>query len=78
MSQRVVEIEEEFDVDISLKVIIKSLSNQDGLTKSQVKDSINEFKGKIQKEIESKLSNDYQLEEFLYSSDFVNYEIKSK
>lgn len=78
MSQRVVEIEEEFDVDISLKVIIKSLSNHDGLTKSQVKDSINEFKGKIQKEIESKLSNDYQLEEFLYSSDFVNYEIKSK
>ncbi len=78
MSQRILYLEQEFKVDLTLKITINSFSNHDGFSEKQIENAIEEFKEKIQKEIEYKVNGEYYQEEFLNSVDFVNYEIDSE
>ena len=77
MSQIIKHIKEEITIDLSFKVTIKSFSNHNGFSEKQIENAIEEFKEKIQKQIEYKVNGEYYQEEFLNSVDFVNYEIKS-
>ncbi len=45
--------------------------------KRQIEQAKEEFKDEIMKHLTNKLVDDYQMEEFLYSVDFVNYEVDS-
>ena len=76
MSQKTKNIDKEITVDLSFKVTLKSFSNHNGFSEKQIENAIEEFKEKIQKQIEYKTNREYYQEEFLNSVDFVNYEIK--
>ena len=78
MSQRTRSIEEEITIDLIFKVTLKSFSNHDGFSEKQIENAIEEFKEKIQKQIEYKSNGEYYQEEFLNSVDFVNYEVDSQ
>lgn len=78
MSQRTATIEDqEIVVMLELKVTLKSFSNHDGYTENQVDEAIDEFRTSVRKELEKKVVNEYQMEEFLYGVDFVDYEVES-
>ena len=77
MSQKIKYIKEEIEIDLKLKITINSFSNHNGFSEKQIENAIEEFKEKIQKQIEYKVNREYYQEEFLNSVDFVNYEIKS-
>lgn len=77
MSQKIKYIKEEIEIDLKLKITINSFSNHNGFSEKQIENAIEEFKEKIQKQIEYKVNGEYYQEEFLNSVDFVNYEIKS-
>jgi len=77
MSQRTREIDESVLINLQVNVTLKSFSNHDGFTEDQVKNAIEEFKGEIAKELTNKIADDYQMQEFLYSVDFVDYEVDS-
>ena len=77
MSQRIHNLEKEITIDLSFKVTIKSFSNHNGFSEKQIENAIEEFKEKIQKQIEYKINGEYYQEDFLWLVDFVNYEIKS-
>lgn len=77
MSQRTREIDESVLINLQVNVTLKSFSNHDGFTEDQVKNAIEEFKDEIAKELTNKIADDYQMQEFLYSVDFVNYEVDS-
>ena len=55
MSQRTRNIDKEITIDLSFKVILKSFSNHDGFSEKQIENAIEEFKEKIQKELEYKV-----------------------
>lgn len=76
MSQRSLEINKEIDINLHLTITLKSISNHDGFTNSQVNNAIEEFQEKIQNEILQKITKEYQQEEFLNTVDFVNYNIE--
>ena len=78
MSQRIHNLEKEITIDLSFKVTIKSFSNHNGFSEKQIENAIEEFKEKIQKQIEYKVNGEYYQEEFLNSVDFVNYEVDSE
>ena len=78
MSQRIYNLEKEITIDLSFKVTIKSFSNHNGFSEKQIENAIEEFKEKIQKQIEYKVNGEYYQEEFLNSVDFVNYEVDSE
>ena len=75
MSQRTKNVDEELLVNLRVKVTLKSFSNHNGFNDEQVEEAKDEFKDEIKRHIESKLGGEYEMEEFLYSVDFVNYEI---
>ena len=78
MSQRIHNLEKEITIDLNFKVTIKSVSNHNGFSEKQIENAIEEFKEKIQKQIEYKVNGGYYQEEFLNSVDFVNYEVASE
>ena len=77
MSQRTQHVNKEIIVELKLKVTINDFSNHNGFSEKQIENAIEEFKEKIQKELEYKVDGKYYQEEFLNSVDFVNYEINS-
>lgn len=78
MSQRTHHLENEISLNFSFKVTLKSFSNHDGFSEKQIENAIEEFKEKIQKELEYKVNGEYYQEEFLNSVDFVHYEVDSQ
>lgn len=78
MSQRTKNIDKEIKIDLSFKVTLKSFSNHNGFSEKQIEDAVEEFKEKIQKELEYKVNGEYYQEEFLNSVDFVHYEVDSQ
>ena len=78
MSQKIHYLEKEIIIDLSFKVTLKSFSNHNGFSEKQIENAIEEFKEKIQKQIEYKSNGEYYQEEFLNSVDFVNYEVDSE
>ena len=78
MSQKTHYLEKEIIIDLSFKVTLKSFSNHNGFSEKQIENAIEEFKEKIQKQIEYKSNGEYYQEEFLNSVDFVNYEVDSE
>lgn len=78
MSQRTHNLEKEITIDMIFKVTLKSFSNHNGFSEKQIENAIEEFKEKIQKQIEYKSNGEYYQEEFLNSVDFVNYEVDSQ
>jgi hypothetical protein len=77
MSQRTENVDEEMLINLQVNVTLKSFSNHDGFSDKQVEKAKEEFKDEIMKHLTNKLADDYQMEEFLYSVDFVNYEVDS-
>jgi len=75
MSQRIINVDEKMLINLQVKVKIDSFSNHDGFADGQVEQAIEEFKSEIAKELKNKLADCYQMQEFIYSVDFVNYEI---
>lgn len=75
MSQRSQSIEQEFDVVLRLKVVLKSLSNHNGFKDGQVESAVEEFKESIADELLAKIQGEHFGGEFLQSVDFVNYEV---
>ena len=76
MSQRIKYEEEEIFVNVQVKVKLKSFSNHDGSTDAQIDQAKEEFKDEIEKHLMDKLADEYTMEEFLYSVDFVDYEVE--
>lgn len=77
MSQRRKNIGESMIINLQLKVTLKYFSNHDGFKEGQIEKAIEEFKEEIAKELTNKLADEYQMQEFLYSVDFVDYEVDS-
>ena len=77
MSQRIKNVDEEMIINLQLNVSLKSFSNHNGFKEGQIEQAKEEFKDEIMKHLTNKLSDKYQMEEFLYSVDFVNYEVDS-
>ena len=77
MSQRRKNVEESMIINLQLKVTLNSFSNHDGFKEGQIEKATEEFKEEIAKELTNKLADEYQMQEFLYSVDFVNYEVDS-
>lgn len=75
MSQRTENVNEYINVDLKLKVIIKQFSNHNGFSNGQIDRAIHEFKEKIQKHLINMITEDYQMSEMLYSTDFVDFEV---
>ena len=78
MSQRNKSVNEEMIVELKFKVTIKSFSNHNGFKEGQIEQAIEEFKEKIQKELEYKVNGGYSQQEFLESVDLVYYEVDSE
>lgn len=78
MSQRLKSVNEEFTIELKLKVTINSFSNHDGFKQGQIEKAIQEFKENIQKKLEYKVNGEYHQQEFLQTVDYVNYEIDSE
>jgi hypothetical protein len=76
MSQRSQSVNEEFTVELKLKVTINSFSNHDGFKQGQIERAIEEFKENIKKEIEYNVNGEYNQQEFLQTVDFVTYEVE--
>jgi hypothetical protein len=76
MSQRSQSVNEEFTVELKLKVTINSFSNHDGFKQGQIERAIKEFKENIKKEIEYNVNGEYNQQEFLQTVDFVTYEVE--
>lgn len=77
MSQRTKNVNEDLLVNLQVKVTLNSFSNHDGFKEGQIEQAKEEFKDEIMKHLTNKLADEYQMEEFLYSVDFVNYEVDS-
>mgnify|MGYP003625354177 CR=1 FL=1 len=75
MSQRTKNIDEEVIINLQVNVTLKSFSNHNGFNDKQIEQAKEEFKDEIMKHLTNKLVDEYQMEEFLYSVDFVNYEV---
>lgn len=75
MSQRIANVNESIDIDLKLKVVIKSFSNHNGFSNGQIDKAIEEFKEKIQEHLAYMVSSDYQMSEMLYSVDFVDFDV---
>ena len=75
MSQRTKNVDEEMLVNLRVKVTLKSFSNHNGFNDEQVEQAKEEFKDEIIRHLNSKLEGGYEMDEFLYSVDFVNYEV---
>lgn len=78
MSQRSKDINEEIIVELKFKITINSFSNHNGFKCGQIEQAIEEFKEQIKKELEYKVNGEYELQEFLQTVDFVNYEADSE
>jgi hypothetical protein len=77
MSQRIKNVDEEMTINLQLNVTLNSFSNHNGFKEGQIQQAKQEFKDEIMKHLTNKLADEYQMEEFLYSVDFVNYEVDS-
>jgi hypothetical protein len=75
MSQRTENVNEEFVINLQVKVSIDSFSNHNGFGIGQIDSAIEEFKDEISNELLSKLVDEFQMQEFLQSVDFVSYEV---
>lgn len=75
MSQRTENVNEDMIINLQVKVIIKQFSNHNGFGKGQIDRAIEEFKDEISKELLHKITDDFQMQEFLQSVDFVDYEV---
>ena len=78
MSQRIKNVDESMLINLQVNVTLKSFSNHNGFNDKQIEQAKEEFKDEIMKHLTNKLVDDYQMEEFLYSVDFVNYEVDSE
>ena len=77
MSQRIKYVDEKMLINLEVNVSLKSFSNHNGFKEGQVEQAKEEFKDGIMKHLISKLADEYYMEDFLYSVDFVSYEIDS-
>ena len=77
MSQRIKNIDEEILINLQVNVSLNSFSNHNGFKEGQIEQAKEEFKDEIMRHLKNKLSDEYQMEEFLNSVDFVNYEVDS-
>ena len=77
MSQRIKNVDEEMLISLQVNVSLKSFSHHNGFKEGQIEKAKEEFKDEITKHLTNKLSDEWQMEEFLYSVDFVNYEVES-
>tara|TARA_R110002012_G_C11520290_1_gene599374 strand:+ start:103 stop:345 length:243 start_codon:yes stop_codon:yes gene_type:complete len=77
MSQRIKNVDEEMLINLQVNVSLKSFYNHNGFYQGQIKHAKEEFKDEIMKHLTNKLSDIYRMEQFLYSVDFVNYEVDS-
>lgn len=77
MSQRTEEVDESMLINLRVNVTIKKFSTHDGFFDGQVEQAKEEFEDEIANHLTKKLVNDYQMDEFLYSVDFVDYEVDS-
>lgn len=77
MSQRTKNVDEEMIINLQVNVTLKSFSNHNGFNNEQIEKAKEEFKDEIMRHLTNKLANEYQMDEFLYSVDFVNYEVDS-
>jgi hypothetical protein len=77
MSQRSKNVDEEMLINLQVNVSLKSFSNHNGFKEGQIEQAKEEFKDEIMKHLTNKLADEYQMEEFLYSVDFVNYDVDS-
>lgn len=75
MSQRIHVLNENVVVNLQLNVNLKSLSNHNGFTQTQIENAINDFKEKIESELYHKIEKDFYNEEFVYAVDYVNYTV---
>lgn len=78
MSQRTHYLDKEFTIDLKLKVKLKSFSNHNGFSDKQIENAVEEFESEVRKELEQKISDDFQQSEFIESVNFVNYEVTPK
>ena len=78
MSQRIKNVDEAMLINLQVNVTLKSFSNHNGFKDDQIDQAKQEFKDEIMKHLLSKLADEYQMEEFLYSVDFVNYNVDSR
>lgn len=77
MAQRIKNVDESMLIKLQVNVTLKSFSNHNGFNSKQIEQAKEEFKDEIMRHLLNKLTGDYQMEEFLYSVDFVNYEVDS-
>jgi NADPH-dependent 7-cyano-7-deazaguanine reductase QueF len=78
MSQRSKNVNEEFIVELKLKVKINSFSNHEGFKDDQIDQAIEEFKEQIKEELECKICGEFHQDGFLQSVDFVSFEVESE
>jgi len=75
MSQRKERIEKVTSISIKIDINLKSFSNHDGFINGQIERAKKEFEEKIKQHLIGKLADDYNMEDFLSSVDYVNYEV---
>ena len=76
MSQRTAFVNEEFIVDLKLKVSIKSFSNHNDFSATQIENAISEFKSEIKNEIGYIIDGEHLQQDFIQTVDYVTYEIE--
>ena len=77
MSQRRYDINEEIEVNITVKVKIKEISNYFSLDDKQIKECVEDFKNEIGEHLKSKLAvPSYQFEEVTRAVDGWNFEVE--
>lgn len=76
MSQRIEYLEVPIDVELKVKVTIKSFSNHDGFFNGQIEKAIEEFKQEIKKELLYRITDEHQQQDFLQTVDYVTFEVE--
>ncbi len=76
MAQRYIDINEEINITLKLKVNLTKLSDYKHFGEEQKQNAIDEFKTNIGLHLKNKLIDNVSQDDFLQSIDFVNYEVK--
>lgn len=76
MSQRSQTVDETILINLQVKVSLKSFSNHDGFKNGQIEKAIEEFKDEISNVLCYNLEDEYFLQEFLLTVDYVQFEVE--
>jgi uncharacterized protein YaaR (DUF327 family) len=76
MANRHYEINEELEVTLKLKVIIKQCSNYNPLNESQLAHNVKNFKNEIKEHLENKIKDEYYREEVTIGVDDWTYDVE--